>query len=318
MAVDFKRIFDIHHIPTRNTSRNWVNINCPFCKNPIDTHFNGGFNVLSPRYNCWRCGEHSWYDAFSKLLFIPPQNVSEYVKPFQFISKDTDKKVAKAEHLDLPGYTLNEEESQYLRNRGFDVQYLKSRFKIRGGGKYGDWSYRIIIPIYYKRVLVSWTGRSILTREQIKEYNIPRYKNLSIEQSVINPKSIFFNIDNSKNDSVMLVEGPMDVMKMGSDCICSLGTSMTREQELFLKQNYKTIFICFDNEPAAQEKAKKVGTNLASIGLNIEVVNICEPFVKEEIFDEEKQEWIKIYKNDPGELSYDEVAEIRKELGFYN
>ena len=301
MAIDFKRIFDNAHIPTRNTSKGWTNVNCPFCVNPPDTHFNGGFNILSPRYNCWRCGGHSWYDALSKILNIPVNQITQFVKSYSYISKEKDtKKVAMAEHLDLPGFRLSDEERDYMRNRGFDPDYIQSKFHIRGGGKAGEWSYRILIPIYYKNVLVSWTGRSILDKETLKKFNIPRYKNLSIEQSVINPKEICFNLDNSTQDKVILVEGPMDVIKMGDNTICSLGTGVTPEQILFLKNRYKKIFICFDNEISAQEHGREVGMNLSSVGVDVELVNICEPF----------------RKNDPGELNYNEVKIIKEELGF--
>ena len=300
MAIDFKRIFDNAHIPNRtDVNRGWININCPFCSNPPDTHFNGGFNYLSPRYSCWRCGSHSWYDALEKVLNVPFNQISKFVEDYKYISpvKET-KRVAQAQFLDLPGYYLNEQEKQYLINRGFNTDYLQDKFHIRGGGIAGEWAYRILLPIYYKNVLVSWTGRSILSKEEIKKLGIPRYKNLSIEQSVIAAKDIFFNLDNSTKDYVVLVEGAFDVLKMGDNCICSLGTSVTPEQELFLKERYKKIFICFDNEYEAQEKAKHLGMNLSSIGMNVEVVNICEPF----------------NKNDPGELTYDEVSIIKKEL----
>lgn len=300
MAIDFKRLFDQAKIPTRNTSKNWVNCNCPFCKNPSDTHFNGGFNVLSPRFNCWRCGSNSYYDALSLLLNIPIHQVSHYLDSYKFVASESEKRKAMAERLDLPGFRLNDNERQYLINRGYDVGYLLNKFHIRGGGIIGDWAYRIIVPIYVNKVLVSWTGRSILDRKMIDELKIPRYKNLSIENSVINPKDTFFNLDNSDGDSVILVEGPFDVMKMGTHTICSLGTSMTREQELLLKTRYKKIFICFDNEPSAQDKGRKVGQNLSAIGMDVELVNACESF----------------NKNDPGELTYDEVTEIKKELNL--
>ena len=87
---------------------------------------------------------------------------------------------------------------------------------------------------------------------------------------------------------------------MGDDTICSLGTSVTREQELFLKNHFKKVFIAFDNEPAAQEKARHLGMNLNSAGMEVEVVNICEDF----------------NKNDPGELTENEVMQIKKELEF--
>ena len=306
MAIDFRRIFKDSHIQIRNGGRNWTNINCPFCKDPPDTHFNGGFNSISPHYNCWRCGTHSWYDALSKVLNLPVNQISQFVKDYSYIAPVSEKKpVAKGENLNLPGFKLNEQERQYLLNRGYDIDYLINKFHIRGGGITGEWSYRIILPIYYKRILVSWVGRTILSKEELKQYEamgieIPRYKNLDIEQSVIAPKDIFFNLDNSIEDYVMICEGAFDVMKIGQNCICSLGTSVTREQELFLKNRYKKVFISFDNEYEAQEKARHLGRNLASLGMEVEVVNICEPF----------------HKNDPGELTYEEVQLIKNELGI--
>lgn len=301
-AINFKKLFEDAHIKTRDDpSRHWTHINCPFCKNPVDTHFNGGFFSLKPTFNCFRCGVHSYYDAISLTLNISISETHKLLKSYDYIPKETfEKKVAKAEHLDLPGYHLDENEKEYLRGRGFNVGYLESKFHIRGGGIVGDWSYRILIPIYFNHVLVSWTGRSILPKDVIKELGIPRYKNLSIEQSVINSKEIFFNLDNCNGKEVILVEGPMDVLKMGDQTVCSLGTSVTREQELFLTNRFEKVYIAFDNEPAAQEKAKHLGMNLSSAGMKVEVVNICEDF----------------NKNDPGELTEEEVRQIKKELNF--
>ena len=201
--------------------------------------------------------------------------------------------------IQLPGYrTLSDIERKYLENRGFDIDYLRSKFHIRGGGLCGEWAYRILIPIYYNKELVSWVGRSILNKKQLEELKIPRYKNLSIEQSVINSKTIFFNLDSCNRDSVILVEGSFDVMRMGDNTICSLGTSVTPEQQLFLASKFKKVFIAFDNEPGAQNKAKHLGMNLSSVGMKVEVVNICEDF----------------NKNDPGDLTAEEVIKIKTEL----
>ena len=317
MAINFKKLFDDAHIKTRDDPyRHWTHICCPFCKNPPDTHFNGGFFSLQPRYNCFRCGSHSYYDAVSLALNISISETTKLFKSYDYIPKEpVEKKVAKAEHLDLPGYHLDENEKEYLRGRGFNVEYLQSKFHIRGGGIAGDWAYRILIPIYYNHVLVSWTGRSILPKETIKELEIPRYKNLSIEQSVINSKEIFFNLDNCNRKEVILVEGPMDVLKMQNDCVCSLGTSVTREQELFLKNRFEKVFIAFDNEPDAQRKARHLGMNLSSAGMKVEVVNICEDFYKD-VWDEDLKEIVRIQKNDPGELTEDEMNKVKKELGL--
>lgn len=302
MAIDFKKLFDDLHIETRNDlKRNWVHINCPFCRNPPDTHFNGGFNRIEIRYSCFRCGSHYYLDTLSRVMGVGISEVKNTLKGYNYITDEKPpERIAKGHDLELPGYRLDEIERQYLKDRGFDPDYLQSKFHVRGGGVCGEWAYRILIPIYYNHILVSWTGRSILSKEEIKELKIPRYKNLSIEQSVINSKEIFFNLDNCNRDEVILVEGPFDVLKMGDDCICSLGTSVTREQELFLASRFKKVYIAFDNEPAAQEKAKHLGMNLSSVFMKVEVVNICEDF----------------NKNDPGELTEEEVMNIKKELGF--
>ena len=300
--INFKKLFDDNDIKTRIVDRRngWINVNCPFCKNPKDTHFNGNFSQTTPAYNCWRCGKHNWLEALSLVLNTNPIGARKLVSSYSnSLIKKEEKKISFVSKLDMPGYSeLTKGEEKYLLSRGFDIKKLQEKFGIRGGGIAGDWSYRIIIPIFFNGKLVSWTGRSILSREFISENEIPRYKNLAIEKSVINPKDIFFNLDNSRKDSVILVEGPFDVLKMGNDCICSLGTSVTEAQKLLLSTRYKKVFISFDNEPSAQEKAHKLGMDLCSLGMDIEIVNICEDF----------------NKNDPGELNEDEVKIIKKEL----
>lgn len=300
MAINFKKLFQDSHIQFKDTvNRGWVNVNCPFC-NPVDTHYNGGFNVMNPRYSCWRCGSHRLTETLSKLLNLNEKSIYNFINSYTTITDEKEiKKVAKAEQITLPGFPLSDSELDYLHSRHIDNEQIK-KFNLQGGGICGEWSYRIIIPIYFNNNLVAWTGRSICDRQMIKELDIPRYKNLSIEKCVINPKDIFFNVDNSRKDSVILVEGPMDVISMGDDTICSLGTSVTHTQELFLLNRYKKVFIAFDNELGAQKKALLLGEKLASVGLLVEVVNICKDY----------------NKNDPGELTQQEVFEIKKELEF--
>lgn len=294
----FAKILKERNIEVRE-SRGWTNTNCPFCRSPIDTHCNGGFSETVPAYNCWRCGKHNWAQALSLILKVSPIEAKRLVGDTS--SEKMSRKKANGKNLSLPGFeTLTEREMSYLEGRGFDVVELQKKFGIRGGGIAGEWSYRIIIPIFYEGELVSWTGRSILSKEQINELNIPRYKNLSVEASAINPKDVLFNIDNCRSDSAIMVEGPFDVLKMGDDCCCSLGTSVTNAQKLLLSKRFKKVFLAFDNEPAAQEKARKLGREIYQLGIEVEVVDICGDFGK----------------NDPGELSKDQVVRIKEELEF--
>ena len=164
----------------------------------------------------------------------------------------------------------------------------------------GKWKYRIIIPLIINGKIVSWTGRSILSPAKQKELNIPRYKNLSIEDSVIDPKSILYNLDNCKKEIGVLTEGAFDVMRMGDDFFCSFGTELTQSQIGMIKDRFKKVFIMFDNEKEAQEKARKFGLQISSIGVEVELVDAYGDFGK----------------NDGGELNEKEVEIIRAELGL--
>lgn len=278
-----------------------VNSNCPYCDTKIDS-FNMGFNPAGDYCTCWKCGGHRLNDTLSKLLSIPKNKIDEVIEQYKgrmtLLNKLNGKRIGLASELKLPTDTFTPMERKYLTSRNFNPKLLHNKYKVVGGGITGDWKYRIIIPLIINGKIISWTGRSILEKSKLKELNIPRYKNLSIEESVINPKECLFNLDHAKNKTVVLTEGAFDVMRLGDDFICSFGTSLTQSQIKELKMRYEKIFIMFDNEPEAQEKAKKYGMMLSSVGVDVEIVDAYSDF----------------NKNDGGELNDEEVKLIRKEL----
>lgn len=301
--TDYQKLFEKHGIEYRtDVNRGWVNINCPYCK-PTDTHFNGGFVNGGRTYNCWRCGSHNYLDTLSLILRIPNNVTKKEMERYPYYGETTTvvKKKTNVSSVMWPGKPFTDKERQYLVDRGFDPDYCESVFGLAGGGVAGDWAFRILIPVFLNGRLVSFTGRSIIPKDKLKELGIPRYKNLSIEQSEVNVKDIMFNTDKSKKDSVILVEGPMDVVRMGNDCICSLGTGVTPSQLLFMADRWKTVYVAFDNETEAQRKARHVAGNLSSLGIHAEVVDFLSDF----------------NKNDPGEMTEDEVRIVKQELGLY-
>lgn len=300
--MNFIKLFEDYKINySTKVNKGWVNITCPYCD---DKTFNGGFNVSGDYYHCWKCGGHLFRNALSKVLLIPLDNIDDVIKNYQgresILYRLNDKKIPKASILELPSNSFTTEERKYLLNRNFSPRILKNKYGVVGGGISGKWKFRIIIPLIVGGRIVSWTGRSILPKEKINELKIPRYKNLSIEESVINPKNILFNLDNATGDEVVLTEGAFDVMRLGDGFICSFGTELTQEQIFEIKNRFKKIYIMFDNEIEAQKKARKFGLQLSSIGLDVEIVDAYSDFGK----------------NDGGELNEKEVKIIRKELGF--
>jgi DNA primase len=220
--------------------------------------------------------------------------LTQYEGRSKILLQLNNKEAPRPTSLSLPGNdTLNKGEQNYLLRRHFIPTTLLHTFAIRGGGIVGAWKYRIIIPLFVSGKLISWTARTITNNK-----DVPRYKNLSIDESIIDPKRILFNLDNSPGPGVMLLEGVFDVMRMGHNAICSFGTSLTQSQIKVLSQRYKRIYILFDNEKEAQQKAVRYGLQLTSIGVQTEIIDAFSDY----------------NKNDAGELLPGEARKIKKEL----
>lgn len=300
--MNFEKLFKDYHIEySTRINRGWVNVECPYCTSQHPMHL--GFNPNGDYCTCWNCGGHELKSTLSKILNVSRYDIDDIIKNYQgrnIIYQQLNKKIAKAKNLELPNDGFTPAERKYLLGRNFSPRYLHEKYGVVGGGIAGRWKNRIIIPVCQNGKLVSWTGRSILNKDLLKEKQIPRYKNLSIEESVINIKECLFNIDNCRKDTVVLVEGSFDVMRLGDDFLCSMGTELTQNQIKILSERFSKIFIAFDNEVEAQKKAYKFGMELSSIGIDVEIVNIYEDF----------------NKNDGGELNPDEVEIIRNELNL--
>lgn len=299
--MNFVKLFTDYKIEYNNrVNRGWTNVTCPFCD---DKTFNGGFNDTGNYFHCWKCGGHNFEQALSLVTSVPKNQIKDLIQQYtgrNSLLSQLNKKQAKAKKIELPTTGFTQAEREYLLARNFSPRFLHEKYKVAGGGITGAWKYRIIIPLILEGKIVSWTARSILSKKQQEEQKIPRYKNLSIEQSVIDPKSILYNLDNCNEKIGVLTEGAFDVMRLGDGFFCSFGTELTQSQIMLIKQRFEKIFIMFDNEQPAQKKAKKFGLQIASIGVDVEVVDAYGDFGK----------------NDGGELTDNEVQIIRKELGL--
>jgi len=300
--MNFEKLFRDYNVPySLRINRGWVNCNCPYCDTK-STSFNLGFNQAGNYYHCWK-SKHNYpiRQVLSTLLNVSESSIDNILIDYRGAGETlSEKKTSNVKYLELPTNTFTKAERKYLKSRDFDPKYLYKKYHIVGGGIDGDWKFRIIIPVYYQGQLLSWTGRSILSKGKLKQLDIPRYKNLSIEKSVKNIKELFFNIDNCKSDTVVLTEGAFDVLRFDGNAICSMGTELTESQINLLASRFRKIFILFDNEPEAQKKARKFGLQLSSIGIDIEVVNAYEDFGK----------------NDMGECSREEIEKIKNELNL--
>lgn len=101
---------------------------------------------------------------------------------------------------------------------------------------------------------------------------------------------MLFGIDFIRH-AIIVCEGPMDAMKIGPGAVSTMGISYTKHQ---LKQivDFPVRVVCFDNEPDAQKRAKKLCSDLSSFpGKTTNIV---------------------LDVKDPGEASPKEIKLIRK------
>ncbi len=227
------------------------------------------------------------YDQVSDLL-------SQYSDGTTPINKSL-KKTGKAKSVALPMNELNERGRKYLLKRKFDPEYIHEKYGVSGTMLTGFWAYRIFIPIHFNKQLISFQARSTLSKEKCKELKIQRYLNLPVEESVVNPKTVLYNIDNCKKDWCALVEGPTDVWRFGNDCCATLGTSTSIEQHILLAERFKTVYIIFDNEKEAQERATKLGYALLMENIHVEIINHQ-------------------LNHDMGDMAEKEIRQFKKEL----
>jgi len=294
--MDYLKLFNDFNLPVdlSRIKRNWINVQCPYCG---DTSYHLGININYNFINCFKCGGHNLRMTLSKLLNIPQNTLSGILEPYQtknkILTRLNEKEKLNKDSIELPNFPLSKLETDYLLSRHFNPNELIKNYNIQGGGWYGDWKNRIIIPIYLGGKLISWTSRTIIKDKE------PRYKNLENHLSVIDPKKIFFNLDNCYENYVVLLEGPFDVLRFGDNSICGFGITLTITQILFLSERFKKVYILFDNQRIAQRKAKKYGLVLQGHGIDTFLIDISD----------------KGYK-DIGDMPPYKIKKLKKELGF--
>ena len=270
--------------------RGWVALTCPCCD---DHGEHGGFNTRPGKthYYCWKCGWRPIPQVIKALLRLPDMKDAWRVY-FEYSGRTHQlEKIAKGEkrqvsYVQVPGGKLLPMHIKYLEGRGYDPARLIDKYGLTAEGPVGDYKFRIIIPVYFRGEVISFVARDVTGEQKT------RYKNCPIEESIINPKWVLYNLDNCSGDTVVVVEGIFDCWRMGDGYVASLGTSLTPPQIKLLADFKKVIFL-FDNEPEAQKRAKQAAYLLGSMG--VEVIVADTEMAK-----------------DPGDLSPKEAARVRE------
>ena len=291
---DVIRFLDDYNIPwwppgSENVSQGRVGVTCPFC----DDSFNHlGLDVRGrKRPYCWKCGSHTWYDYIKAMTGESQKVIREKYSVVYSHSANTEISIPRqqAKTCIVPGSKdFKSSHLEYLEKRGFDPVYTIRKYDLRVTGMAKEFGYRIIIPVFLKGKPVSYQGRSYVDA-------MPKYLTCYPEKEVVFHKDTLYNIDNAQGESVILVEGVFDAMKMGDNTVASFGTFLSNSQLNILSDMYRRVVFLYDGEKTAQSIAVKKARTLSSMGLHVE--NIV------------------LDTGDAGDLSEDDALHLKADLG---
>jgi hypothetical protein len=251
-AVQFCTDYSIPYALTgKNVSNGWVGIHDIY---KTDHSFHMGINPVKAYVYSWKSGWHPLNKVVSDLLGITVEQANSIIA--QYSSESYYEQILQKKKFTISEEPLKKSHTRYLRKRGFNATYIKDKYDLRSSGS------KIVIPVYYNNKIVSY---------QESETTHKFYKSCAKDKAIINYKDILYNTDNSTEDYVVVVEGILDVWRMDDNCVCTFGTSYTKNQLVVLTKRYKHVIILYDNEVEAQRKANNMAVELDMMGVQVTI-----------------------------------------------
>lgn len=176
---------------------------------------------------------------------------------------------------------------EYLTNRDLDPIEIVELWDIAGTGQQRFFPWRIYIPIYFRGEMVSWTSRTISNKRETH-----RYLSAPAQWEIYPHKELLYGEDYCRHVCIV-TEGCIDVWKIGPGATATCGTGYSTAQRLRISK-YPIRVICFDSDPMAQFRAKRLCR-----GLTIYPGKTYN---------------IQLTSKDAGEASKEEIKAIREEF----
>ena len=276
----------------------WVNVECPFCTGNPGYHL--GFELQQEYFYCWRCGFHPVVPTLSKLLNLPVFKVKGIIKEYGGKSvlmhtiKEPDKLPFK-----LPTGTseLMQPHLRYLEKRGYNSLKIIEDWKIKGTGPHAildklNYKNRIIVPIYWNGLLVSFVARSINPKDAYRYLVCPK------DREIVFHKNILYGNQRKWKRVGICVEGVTDVWRLGGNAFATFGIEFKRKQVREMVRAFDFIYVMYDNESQANVQAEKLMAELNFAGV--------------------KTKRIHAPTKDPGSMNQDDADYLVKQLMSVN
>lgn len=285
--MNFEDLLSEHSVPIRKVGEHeharegWLQFDCPFCASP--GHFRMGYNNRFNYCNCWNCGSRSVAEVVHHLTGLPFAEIKKFLKG---IIPKREKQYKRTGTYKPPTGTgdFAPIHLRYLKSRGFSPRRVSETWQVQGIGLAPRLKWRLFIPVLFRGEPVSWTTRSCTDKHS------HRYINAKPEEEAISIKRLLYGWDAIRN-AVILVEGPMDVWRIGPGAAGTFGLNYTPDQ-IELVSRVPTRVICFDSEHAAQVRAKRLAKDLSAFPGD--TYNV------------------KLDAEDPGSASKEEILELRQ------
>ena len=136
---------------------------------------------------------------------------------------------------------------------------------------------RIMFPIWdLSGNVVAFSGRIYNTKDNSKYINTKETDNFKKGKILYN-----YHIAKEylkKKDTVIIMEGQMDVIRASTvginNCIATMGTALTKDHKMVLKNMAKNIILCFDGDAAGEKATLSAIELLEDTGVNIKIVRL--------------------------------------------
>lgn len=271
----------------------------PFCEGDGE---HGGVNLTHKHFSCFQCAESasppklvkqilncSWAKAYEAVRNYSSRDSSSWA------TIPTDR-VRSSRPVHLPALTgpLCGPGGHYLSSRGFNPEAVEAKYGVKESGPLGSYKFRLIIPIYLNKELVSFTSRDYTGKGE------PKYKEQPVDEARIPVKDCLYNIDSVK-DKLLIVEGPADVWRMGDGAVSLFGIKCTeKQQEILFKwwmhslriKRVKKVVILLD--PKTKRAADALYYKLSSFIRDLKIVELSD--------------------RDPAELTQEEAMNLKLQI----
>lgn len=250
----------------------WVNVECPFCTSQFSNPgYHLGATLDGKVFYCWRCGIHWPDESIAKLLNISRSQAKRLILEYAGTSQikiGPQIKTIQTKAYKLPGNItdLSPAHKKYLEKRKFDPEYLEKEWGLvstgpisllESGGKKIDYGHRILAPIYWNGIQVTFQARDVTNKHPLKYMACPK------DRELIHHKHILYRHPNEKSKIGICVEGITDVWRFGRKSFATFGIEFTPTQIRLISLIYEKVGVCYDgNEFAALRQANKLISEL--------------------------------------------------------